>query len=74
MYDVRSNPTRVGIALVLVGILSLVTLRFWASPIASRILGRESVGVVAFLGIPLFLLLVGAGIVLFVWGPEFLNE
>ena len=74
MYDVRTAPTRFGIGRVLVGVLSLLTLRFWASPIASRVLGRDSVSVVAFLGIPFFLLLIGAGIVLFVWGPEFVSE
>ncbi|WP_396610650.1 hypothetical protein ACH9L7_10440 [Haloferax sp. S1W] len=66
----RVDSSVLGVALVVIGVVALVTLRFWASPIVGQLIGRERVSVVAFLGIPLFLLLVGAGIVLFIWGPD----
>lgn len=61
---------RLGVGLALAGLLLLLTLRIWASPIASTITGRPRVGVVAFLGIPVLLVVVGAGIVVFLWGDE----
>lgn len=61
---------RLGVGLALVGLLMLLTLRVWASPLALTITGRPRTSVVAFLGIPLFLLVVGAGIVVFLWGDE----
>lgn len=61
---------RLGVGLALAGLLLLLTLRVWASPIASTIMGRPRVGVVAFLGIPVFLLVVGAGIAVFLWGEQ----
>lgn len=70
----RVNSSTLGVALVVVGVVSLLTLRFWASPVVGQLVGRERLSVVAFLGIPLFLLLVGAGIVLFVWGPDATTE
>ena len=70
MNGIRTDPSTLGVVVVVVGVVSLLALRFWASPVVSSLTGRESVSVVAFLGIPLFLLLVGSGIVLFVWGPE----
>lgn len=61
---------RLGVGLALTGLLLLLTLRVWASPIASTIMGRPRAGVVAFLGIPVFLLVVGAGIAVFLWGEQ----
>lgn len=74
MNGIRTEPSRVGIALIVAGVVLLLTLRLWASPVVGVVAGRESVSVVTFLGIPLFLLLVGSGIVLFVWGPELTGE
>jgi len=55
---------------ILLGVLALFVLRIWASPIALSVTGRGGVSVLSFLAIPLFLLLVGIGIVLLVWGQE----
>lgn len=65
-YDHRT----VGAALAGAGVIAMLTLRFWASPLTSAVLGRDQVGLVPFLGIPLLLLLVGAGIAIAVWGDE----
>lgn len=61
---------RLGVGIAAAGLILLLTLRLWASPVAMAITGRPRVSVVAFLGIPLFLLVVGAGIVVFLWGDE----
>lgn len=61
---------RLGVAVAAVGLVLLLTLRIWASPIAMIVTGRPRVSVVAFLGIPLFLLVIGAGVVIFLWGEE----
>lgn len=67
------DPSRLGIVAVIVGVVALLSLRVWASPVADAVTGRTRVSIVAFLAIPLALLLIGVGIVLFVWGPEFVN-
>ena len=61
---------RLGLGVAVVGFLLLLSLRFWASPITRTITGREGVSVVSFLAIPLFLLVIGVGIVIFIWGDE----
>lgn len=61
---------RLGVGVAVVGVLLLLSLRLWASPVALAVTGRPRVGVVAFLGIPFFLLVVGAGIVIFLWGDQ----
>ena len=61
---------RLGVGIAGVGFLLLLTLRAWASPIALQITGRSGVSLVTFLGIPLLLLVVGAGIVIALWGDE----
>lgn len=61
---------RLGVAVAAVGLVLLLTLRVWASPVAMMVTGRSGVSVVAFLGIPLFLLVIGAGVVVFLWGDE----
>lgn len=61
---------RLGVGVAAAGLILLLTLRLWASPVAMAITDRPRVSVVAFLGIPLFLLIVGAGIVIFLWGDE----
>lgn len=59
-----------GLLLVVGGFILLVVLRFVTSPIGRKVTGDSSIGLQEFLMIPLFLLLVGAGIILFLWGPE----
>ena len=61
---------RFGVGIILIGFFLLLSLRLWASPIAMTITDRSRVSVVAFLAIPLFLLIIGAGIVIFLWGDE----
>lgn len=61
---------RLGLAVGGVGLLLLLTLRFWASPVARTVTGRSDVSVAAFLAIPVVLLVVGAGIAIFLWGEE----
>lgn len=67
---VRERSTATGAALVGVGVLLLLALRFSASPLARRITGQEPPGFVDFLGIPLFFVVVGVGIALFLWEPD----
>lgn len=59
-----------GIGLTVVGILALIGLRLWASPLALAVTGRDGVNLVTFLSMPLVLLVVGAGIVLSIWGSD----
>jgi hypothetical protein len=61
---------RLGAGIAAVGLVLLLTLRLWASPVAMTITGRPRVGVALFLAIPLFLLVIGAGVVVFLWGEE----
>lgn len=61
---------RLGVAVAAVGLVLLLTLRLWASPVIMTITGRARVSVVSFLAIPLFLLVIGAGVVIFLWGEE----
>ena len=61
---------RLGAAVAAVGLVLLLTLRLWASPVAMIVTDRPRVGVVAFLGIPALFLVVGAGIAIFLWGDE----
>lgn len=67
---IRDRSTATGVGLIALGVLLLLSLRFWASPIARYITGREPAGFVAFLGIPVFFVVVGAGIALFLWEPD----
>lgn len=61
---------RLGVGVAVVGLVLLMTLRLWASPIALTVTGRRSVSLVTFLGIPVLLLVVGAGIVIALWGEQ----
>lgn len=64
------RSTTSGIVLIALGVLILLTIRFWASPLARRITGRDPAGYVEFLAIPVFFVVVGVGIALFLWEPE----
>lgn len=67
---VLERSTRNGVVLIGIGMVLLVALRFWANPLTRRILGRDPAGFVDFIGIPVFLVFVGVGIVLFLWEPD----
>jgi hypothetical protein len=67
---VRDNSTRYGIATVAAGVVLLIGLRLWASPLTRQITDRGANGLLEFLLIPTFLLVVGLGILLFLWEPE----
>lgn len=67
---IRASPKRYGVGIASLGFVLLVALRFWTSPVGRSITGRDSVGVAAFLGIPVFLALLVAGIWLFLLEPE----
>lgn len=61
---------RLGVAVAGIGLVLLLTLRLWASPVAMAVTDRRQVGVVAFIGVPILLLVIGAGVVVFLWGEE----
>lgn len=61
---------RLGLGVAVVGLLLLLTLRLWASPVAITVTGRSRPGAAAFLAIPAVLLVIGAGIVIALWGEE----
>lgn len=61
---------KLGVGIVVVGFLLLLSLRFWASPLALLITDRAGVSVVTFLLLPVLLVFVGAGIVIALWGDE----
>ena len=65
----KERSTAVGAGAVVTGVILLVGLRFWTSPIAIEGTGRTGISPVEFAGIPLLLALVAIGIMLFVWRP-----
>lgn len=67
---VRNHSTRYGLLTLVAGVLLLFALRLWASPLGRRITGRSENGLVEFLSIPVFFLVVGGGIALFLWEPD----
>lgn len=67
---IGEQSTATGAALIGVGVVLLLALRFVASPLARRILGQEPPGFTEFIGIPVFFIVVGVGIALFLWEPE----
>lgn len=71
MYDlVRARHRELGVLIVVAGLAMLITLRWWTSPILRRVTGRNEISVLAFLLIPAFLLVIGAGIALVLWEPR----
>lgn len=67
---VQDNSTRYGIATVALGLVLLIGLRLWASPLTRRMTGRASNGLLEFLLIPVFLGVVLVGTLLFLWEPD----
>lgn len=66
----KVDNKRLGVVVAAVGLILLLTLRLWASPVAMIVTDRPRVSVIAFLAIPFFLLVIGAGVVIFLWGEE----
>lgn len=64
------DTRRLGVGIAAVGVVLLLTLRLWASPIAITITGRAHSSTATFLAIPVVLLVVAAGIVIALWGEE----
>jgi hypothetical protein len=67
---IRRRSTRYGVGTVVAGLVLLIALRLWASPIAREVTGRGENGLIEFLLIPVFLGVVGFGILLFLWEPD----
>ena len=65
------DARRTGVVVAAVGVLLLLTLRVWASPVALAITGREHASTLTFLAMPVGLLVVGLGIAIAVWGEEY---
>lgn len=68
--EIRNQSTRYGVLTVAAGVVLLVVLRVWSSPLGRRITGRGGNGLVEFLSIPAFFLVVAVGIALFLWEPD----
>lgn len=66
----RDKNRKIGLALTVLGVVLLLTLRWWTSPVLRRITGREEIGAVAFLLILVFFIPIGVGIALMLWEPE----
>lgn len=67
---IRERNRELGVLTVVAGLLLLLSLRLWTSPITRGITGRGEIGVFEFLLIPTFFVVVGIGILLFLWEPE----
>lgn len=66
---IRERSTRLGMATILSGVVLLLLLRFWASPLVRVISGRAENGLAEFLMIPFVLVIVTVGIALMLWEP-----
>lgn len=66
----RERNRQLGVATVLFGVLLLLGLRAWTSPLTREATGGGEPGLLEFLLIPLFLFVVGIGTALFLWEPE----
>ncbi len=64
----------IGFGAIVGGTALLLLLRMWTSPITRNAMGRESISVVSFMGIPLFLGLVALGIGLLLYGSPTGNQ
>lgn len=73
--SIKSRSTKTGVVLMAGGVVLLLALRFLANPLARGITGREPAGLLAFLGIPVFLALIALGMALFFMGtgPRLIN-
>lgn len=66
----REHNRQLGVATVILGVFLLLGLRAWTSPLTREATGSGAPGLLEFLLIPLFLLVVGTGTALFLWEPE----
>ena len=65
------DSRRLGLIVAALGVLFLLALRVWTSPIALAVTGREHASTVTFLAMPVGLLVVGLGIAIAVWGEDY---
>lgn len=65
----KNRSRAIGGGAVVTGVILLLVLRFWTSPIAIEGTGRSGISPLEFAGIPLLLALIAIGIALFVWRP-----
>lgn len=68
--QIRENSTKYGVGAIITGLVLLIGLRLWVSPIIRRVSGRGGISMFEFLLIPVFLGLVAIGVLLFLWEPE----
>lgn len=66
----RERNRELGVVIILGGILLLLALRIWTSPLTREASGGGPPGLTEFLLIPAFLLVVGVGTALFLWEPD----
>lgn len=67
---IRERNRELGVLTVVSGLVLLIGLRFWTSPLVRGITGRSEISILEFLLIPAFLLIVVVGVSLFLWEPE----
>lgn len=67
---IRERNRELGLLTGVLGLLLLLSLRLWTSPLTRSVTGRSGVGLLEFLLIPAFFALVGIGTLLFLWEPD----
>lgn len=67
---IREKSTKYGVGAIVGGLVLLIGLRVWTSPVIRRVSGRSGITVFEFLLIPVFLGLVAIGVLLFLWEPD----
>lgn len=67
---IRERNRELGVISIAFGLISLILLRWWTSPLLRRIAGRTDISVFEFVLIPVFLVPVGIGVILLLWEPE----
>ncbi|MFB6105000.1 MAG: hypothetical protein ABEJ57_07995 [Halobacteriaceae archaeon] len=67
---IRERNRELGLATIGLGLLLLLGLRAWTSPLTRTATGEGAPGLLEFLLIPLFLAVVAVGIGLALWEPE----
>jgi len=66
----RERNRELGLATIAVGFVLLLGLRAWTSPLTRNATGGGPPGLLEFLLIPVFLIVVAAGVVLALWEPD----
>lgn len=66
----RERNRELGVLTVLAGVVLLLGLRVWTSPLTRTATGADAPGLWEFLLIPVFFVVVAAGVGLFLWESE----